>query len=157
MLAAEPVVGKMHLPSPQPASLFADWEIHSPFAALAPSSAVASMRDDEFKRDLVVLLNLRAMVQYRPINLSPLPLVVGDSSVHEVLDGRYRHTAQPSETNCDRLRDRIELRYCFIHIAAKFAQQFRKVADRVGQEGGNILEVEAIFSALPLHRLRLLF
>src|SRR6266436_1840229 len=132
MLEAEPVVRKMHLPAPHPASLFADWEIHSPLAALTPPSAITSVRDDKFKRDLVILLNLRAMVQYRPINFSPLPLVVGESSVHEVLDGRYRHTGQPSETNCDRLGDRIELRDCLIHIAAKFAKQLRKIADRVG-------------------------
>src|SRR5882757_8066590 len=105
MVAAEPVVRDMHLPAPHPASLFADWEIHSPLAALTPSGAIASVRDDKFKRDLVILLNLRAMVQYRPVNLSPLPLVVGESRVHEVLDGQYRHTTQPSETNCDRLRD----------------------------------------------------
>ena len=82
MLAAEPVVGKMHRPSPHPASFFADREIHYPFAALAPSSAIAAVRDDKFKRDLVIFLNLLAMVQNRLINLAPLPLVVGDSSIH---------------------------------------------------------------------------
>src|SRR5260370_5850968 len=125
----------MRLPSSETASLLADRKIHPPLATLTPSGAIASVRDDKFQRDFMILLNLFAMIQNRQIDLAPLGFVVRDSGVHELLYRRNRHAAvAATETNRNRLRNRVELGDSFIDIALKFAEQLTKVAGRIGPE-----------------------